>query len=115
MSEWELIREIKKRVTDAGLNCRLLKLIPQADKIIEAEDECEFPSGHMVSLLAIGKANPNPNPNPSPNPNPTPSPNPDPTPSPSPNFNPNQARARRAASGCCRRRRGSDCACRRRM
>ena len=107
MSEWELIREIKKRVTDAGLNCRLLKLIPQADKIIEAEDECEFPSGHMVSLLAIGKANPNPNP--------TPSPNPDPTPSPSPNPNPNQARARRAASDCCRRRRGSDCACRRRM
>ena len=56
MSERELIRELKKRVTDAGLNCRLLKLIPHADAIVEAEDECEFPSGHMVFLLAIGEA-----------------------------------------------------------
>ena len=54
MNEWELTRALKKRVIDAGLECRLLKLIPHADKIIEAEDECEFPSGHMVSLLAIG-------------------------------------------------------------
>ena len=55
LSDWDLIRQLKRRVQDAGLSCRLLKLMPEADKIVEAADECEFPSGHMVALLAIGE------------------------------------------------------------
>ena len=59
LDQLELIKEIKKRIVDAGLQVRLLKLIPSPDAAVEQADESEFKSGHMVALLAIGEGRAN--------------------------------------------------------
>ena len=51
-----LIREIRRRVLDAGLACKVVKLIPCPDDHEEEAGEHEVDSGHCVTLICIGAA-----------------------------------------------------------
>ena len=51
-----LIATLRQRVLDAGLACKVLKLMPRPDEARELPGEHEIESGHMVTIVCIGAA-----------------------------------------------------------
>ena len=49
-----LLAELRERVLQCGLCCKVLKLMPGSDATAEAPGEHEIESGHGVALLCIG-------------------------------------------------------------
>ena len=51
-----LIKELRRRVLGAGLQCKVVKLLPCPDDLSEEPGEYEVDSGHCVTLVCIGAA-----------------------------------------------------------
>ena len=49
-----LIRRLRQRILASGLECKVLKLMPTADRAHEFAGEIEIESGHSKTLICIG-------------------------------------------------------------